>query len=75
MSFLYSLRLTRWGIAGFSALAFALTLLQSIGFYQIVGHTPAERAAFGRSMAQLAAQFTVLIAAPIRPDTVGGYVQ
>ena len=75
MSFLYSLRLTRWGVAGFSALAFALTLLQSVGFYQVVGHTPAERAAFGRSMAQLAAQFTVLIAAPIRPDTVGGYVQ
>ena len=75
MGFLYSLRLTRWGIAGFSTLAFGLTLLQSIGFYQIVGHTPAERAAFGRSMAQLAAQFTVLIAAPVRPDTVGGYVQ
>jgi ABC-2 type transport system permease protein len=75
VGFLYSLRLTRWGIAGFSALAFALTLLQSVGFYQIVGHTPAERAAFGRSMAQLAAQFTVLVAAPIRPDTVGGYVQ
>jgi ABC-2 type transport system permease protein len=75
VSFLYSLRLTRWGIAGFSALAFALTLLQSIGFYQVVGHTAAERAAFGRSMAQLAAQFTVLIAAPVRPDTVGGYVQ
>ena len=75
MSFLYSLRLTRWGIAGFSTLAFTLTLLQSVGFYQVVGHTPAERAAFGRSMAQLAAQFTVLIAAPIRPDTVGGYVQ
>ena len=75
MGFLYSLRLTRWGIAGFSALAFALTLLQSVGFYQVVGHTPAERVAFGRSMAQLAAQFTVLIAAPIRPDTVGGYVQ
>jgi len=75
VGFLYSLRLTRWGIAGFSALAFTLTLLQSIGFYQLVGHTPAERAAFGRSMAQLAAQFTVLIAAPIRPDTVGGYVQ
>ncbi len=75
MGFLYSLRLTRWGIAGFSSLAFTLTLLQSVGFYQVVGHTPAERAAFGRSMAQLAAQFTVLIAAPIRPDTVGGYVQ
>jgi len=75
VGFLYSLRLTRWGIAGFSALAFTLTLLQSVGFYQVVGHTPAERAAFGRSMALLAEQFTVLIAAPLRPDTVGGYVQ
>jgi polyether ionophore transport system permease protein len=75
VSFLYSLRLTRWGIAGFSALAFSLTLLQGEGFYAIAGHSAAERAAFGRSMAQIAAQFTVLIAAPIRPDTVGGYVQ
>ena len=75
MSFLYSLRLGRWGIAGFSVLAFLLTLLQSVGFYQVAGHTAAERAAFGRSMTQLATQFTVLIASPIRPDTVGGYVQ
>ena len=75
MGFLYSLRLTRWGVAGFSTLAFALTLVQSIAFYQVVGHTAAERAAFGRSMVQIAAQFTVLVPSPIRPDTVGGYVQ
>lgn len=74
-SFLYSLRVGRWGIAGFSAAAFLLTWLQAAGFYQIAGHTAAERAAFGRSMTQLATQFTILFAAPIRPDTAGGYVQ
>ena len=75
MTFLYSLRLGRWGIFGFSLFAFLLTLLQGAGFYQIAGNTPAERAAFGRSMAQLASQFTALLPPPIRPDTVGGYVQ
>lgn len=75
MSFLYSLRLTRWGIAGFSALAFLLTLLQAVGFYKVAGNTTDERIAFGKSMTQLATQFTVLIPTPIRPDTVGGYVQ
>ena len=74
-SFLYSLRVGRWGIAGFSAAAFLLTWLQAAGFYQIAGHSAAERAAFGRSMTQLATQFTILLAAPIRPDTAGGYVQ
>ena len=74
-SFLYSLRVGRWGIAGFSAAAFSLTWLQAAGFYQIAGHTAAERAAFGRSMTQLATQFTILLAPPIRPDTAGGYVQ
>ena len=74
-SFLYSLRVVRWGIAGFSAAAFLLTWLQAAGFYQIAGHTAAERAAFGRSMTQLATQFTILLAPPIRPDTAGGYVQ
>src|SRR5207237_10430207 len=32
-------------------------------------------AAFGKSIALLAAQFTVIVPAPLRPDTVGGYVQ
>ncbi|HET7466059.1 MAG TPA: hypothetical protein VFL29_05290 [Candidatus Dormibacteraeota bacterium] len=75
MGFLYSLRLTRWGIAGFSAFGFVATIFQALGFYSIAGHTAAERATFGRSMQALAGQFTVLIAAPTRPDTAGGYVQ
>jgi len=72
---LFGLRLSRWGITGFSAVAFVLTLVQTVGFYQIAGHTPAERAAFGRTMSVLAAQFVALFPPPLRPDTAGGYVQ
>ena len=75
MNFLYSLRLTRWGIAGFTTLAFLLSLLQAVGFYQVAGHTAEERIAFGRAMTLLATQFTVLLPAPVGPDTVGGYVE
>jgi len=75
MSWLYALRLGRWGVAGFSALAFAFTLLNTVGFYRIAGHTAAERAAFARSITVLAGQFTVLLAPPLRPDTVGGYIE
>jgi ABC-2 type transport system permease protein len=73
--YLFALRLGRWGIAGFGAVAFLVTLVQAAGFYQIAGRTQAERQAFGRSMSVVAAQFTVIIAPPIRPDTVGGYVE
>jgi polyether ionophore transport system permease protein len=73
--YVLALRLGRWGIAGFGAIAFFLTLLQTIGFYRIAGTTEGERQAFGRSMRVLAAQFSVIIAPPMRPDTVGGYVQ
>ncbi len=69
------LRLGRWGIAGFSMVAFVSTFVQTTGFYQIAGHTPAERAALGASMSALAAQFVALFPPPIRPDTVGGYVE
>jgi trehalose-phosphatase len=70
-----ALRLSRWGIAGFGALAFVITYVQAQSFYQIAGHTAAERAAFGQSMSVLASQFTIILPPPIRPDTVGGYVQ
>jgi polyether ionophore transport system permease protein len=75
MSWLYALRQGRWGIAGFSALAFAFTLLNTIAFYRVAGRTPAEREAFARSITVLASQFTVLLPPPFRADTVGGYVQ
>ncbi|OLB90409.1 MAG: hypothetical protein AUI15_24960 [Actinobacteria bacterium 13_2_20CM_2_66_6] len=74
-SLLLGLRLSRWGIVGFSIAGFALTFIQAVGFYQIAGHSPAERAAFGASMTALSAQFVALFPTPLRPDTVGGYVQ
>jgi ABC-2 type transport system permease protein len=74
-AYLLALRLGRWGIAGFGAVAFVVALVQTVGFYKVAGSTMAERQAFGHSMSVLAAQFTVIIPPPVRPDTVGGYVQ
>jgi ABC-2 type transport system permease protein len=70
-----AVRLGRWGIVGFAALGFFATALQAVGFFQVAGNTAADRAAFGRSMSQLATQFSILLPPPVRPDTVGGYVQ
>jgi len=74
-SLLYGLRLSRWGIVGFSFFALVVTFIQAVGFYQIAGHTPAERAAFGATMTTLSAQLVALFPTPLRPDTVTGYVQ
>jgi ABC-2 type transport system permease protein len=68
-------RLGRWGLLGFSVLAFASSFIQAVAFYQIAGHSPAQRAAFGQSMAQLASQLTFILAPPSGLDTVGGYVE
>jgi ABC-2 type transport system permease protein len=70
-----ALRLGRWGILGFSVLAFVSNLIVALAFYQVAGHTPAERATFGRSINLLATQLTVLLPPPVRPDTVGGFIQ
>jgi ABC-2 type transport system permease protein len=75
MSWLFALRLGRWGIAGFSVLAFVITLANTFAFYAIAGSTEAERQAFGTAITTLAVQFSVLVPPPLRPDTVGGYVQ
>lgn len=69
-----SLRLGRWGIAGFGTLAFVSTLIQALGFYRVAGHTEAEREVFAQNIGVLASRFTVLLAPPMRADTVGGYV-
>ena len=72
---LFGLRLGRWGIVGFGLAAAVSTLIQTLGFYQIAGHTAADRAAFGASMAALASQFVAFFPPPVEPGTVGGYVQ
>ncbi len=73
--FLFALRMGRWGIGGFSVLAFLSSVLQAVGFYAIAGHSAAERAAFGRTMSVVASQFSVILPPAIRLDTPGGYVQ
>ncbi|TMC71004.1 MAG: hypothetical protein E6J18_08525 [Chloroflexi bacterium] len=70
-----ALRLGRWGLVGFSGVAFIATFINAAGFYAIAGHTQAEREAFARSFAQIASQLTVLLPPATRLDTVGGYVQ
>jgi ABC-2 type transport system permease protein len=72
---LLALRLGRWGVVGFGLAALTSTFLQAFGFYQIAGHTPAERAAFGQSMTLLASQFVAIFPPPVQPNTVGGLVQ
>ncbi len=71
----FGLRLGRWGLAGFSLAGLVSTLISTLAFYQVAGHTPAERAAFGQSMTRLAAQFVALLPPPVQPETVGGYIE
>jgi len=73
-AFVLGLRLGRWGVVGFSALAFFSSLVQALAFFQLAGHTAADRAAFGKSMTQLATSLTLILPPPTRLDTVGGYV-
>jgi ABC-2 type transport system permease protein len=70
-----ALRLGRWGLIGFAGVGFFATFVNAAGFYAVAGHTLAEREAFARSFAQIAAQLTVLLPPPSRLDTMGGYVQ
>ncbi len=70
-----ALRLGRWGLIGFAGVGFIATFINAVGFYQVAGHTQAERQAFANSFAQIAAQLTVLLPPPMRLDTMGGYVQ
>jgi ABC-2 type transport system permease protein len=70
-----ALRLGQWGLVGFAIVGFIATFINAVGFYAVAGHTQAEREAFAKSFAQIAAQLTVLLPPAMRLDTVGGYVQ
>ncbi|HZS14556.1 MAG TPA: ABC transporter permease subunit [Candidatus Dormibacteraeota bacterium] len=70
-----SLRQQRRGLIGFAVLGVLMTLLQSAGFTQIAGSTPAARLAFAESMKPLATQFSWLFPDPVRVDTLDGYLQ
>jgi ABC-2 type transport system permease protein len=70
-----ALRLGQWGLIGFAIVGFIATFINAVGFYAVAGPTQAQREAFAKSFALIAAQLTVLLPPPMRLDTVGGYVQ
>jgi len=50
-------------------------VLNALAFVQIAGTTPAERAAFAQQMAVVGAQLSYMLPAPVRIDTLGGYLE
>jgi ABC-2 type transport system permease protein len=50
-------------------------VLNTLAFVQIAGTTAAERAAFGQQMAVLGAQLSYMLPAPVRIDTLSGYLE
>ena len=50
-------------------------VLNTIAFVQIAGSTPAERAAFAQQMTVLGAQLSYMLPAPVRIDTLSGYLE
>lgn len=69
------MRERRWTAFAFALVAFAMTLLQSIAFFRLAGHTFAERAAFGYSLSLDAVANAALFRPPVHPETVAGYVE
>lgn len=65
----------RWTVTAFALVAFAMTLLQSVAFFRLAGHTFAERAAFGYSLSLDAVANAVLLRPPVHPETVAGYLE
>lgn len=50
-------------------------VLNTLAFVQIAGATPAEREAFAQQMAVLGAQLSYMLPAPVRIDTLSGYLE
>ena len=50
-------------------------VLNTLAFVQIAGSTPAERAAFAQQMTVLGAQLSYMLPAPVRIDTLSGYLE
>ncbi|HET7419166.1 MAG TPA: hypothetical protein VFL27_02165 [Candidatus Dormibacteraeota bacterium] len=65
----------RWTTAAFAVAGFAVTLLQSLAYFPMAGHTLAQRAAFGYSLLLEATANAALFPAPIHPETVAGYLE
>jgi ABC-2 type transport system permease protein len=65
----------RWTFLAFAIAGFAMTLLQSVAYFRMAGHTFADRAAFGYSLSLQAVANAVLFPPPVRPETVAGYLE
>jgi len=50
-------------------------VLNALAFVQLAGATEPERAAFAQQMAVLGAQLSYMLPAPVRLDTLGGYLE
>jgi len=71
----YAFRLHRWGIIGYGLVALIDAYVNTTAFQQVAGSTPAERAAFARSMSALATQISYILGPPFHLDTIDGYAQ
>ncbi len=70
-----ALRFQRTGIIAMSALTAIGVIINALGFAQIVGDSPADRAAFAAQMELLGKQLSYILPVPSRLDTLAGYLQ
>jgi ABC-2 type transport system permease protein len=69
-----ALRSHRTGLIATALIVSLGGLINSIGFAQIAGDTPAARALFAQQMELLARQLTYMLPAPAQLDTMAGYL-
>src|SRR5439155_23187586 len=65
----------RGGFAATTAIAVLFALLNGIGYVQLAGTDPAQRAVFARQMELLGRQLSYILPLPIELDTMAGYLQ
>lgn len=69
-----AIRSHRTGAIAMAAIGAVAGLLNGVGFEQLVGTSPAERHTFAAQMEIIGRQLTYLLPAPVRLDTMGGYL-
>ncbi|MEO8633206.1 MAG: hypothetical protein ABI466_07585 [Chloroflexota bacterium] len=69
-----ALRYQRTGFIAMSLIAAIGVLANALGFAQIVGDSPVDRAAFAAQMELLGKQLSVLLPVPSHLDTLAGYL-
>ncbi len=65
----------RGGFAATTLVAVLFALLNGLGYVQIAGTDPAQRAIFARQMELLGRQLSYILPLPIELDTLSGYLQ